>query len=312
MKKYILSIDGGGIRGIIPAMVLAEIERKTGKPIASIFDFMAGTSTGGILALGLSKKNKAGNPQYTATDLVKLYQEHGATIFKASLLRKIWSWIRGPKYSHKNFDNILRNYFDEDTLGNTLSKTLITAYDVLNNKTLFFKNWQKEKQWDAIKLTDILRATTAAPTYFSPLSLKIDGIDRVLVDGGVFASDPAMCAYANCKALFPDDQLVLLSLGTAKMNTKISGVNAKNDGKICWIQPLLRLSLFAATGDAIQYQLKELMGDSYIKIQSYLTVASAEIDDASAQNMQNLVQEAQLMIEQNMEKINDFCRMLPK
>jgi uncharacterized protein len=77
----VLSIDGGGLRGIIPAMVLAEIEERTGRPIAETFDLIAGTSTGGILALGLTMPGDGGKPRYTAKELIRIYEEQGARIF---------------------------------------------------------------------------------------------------------------------------------------------------------------------------------------------------------------------------------------
>nr|WP_253309809.1 patatin-like phospholipase family protein [Rickettsia endosymbiont of Ceutorhynchus assimilis] len=103
MIKYILSVDGGGIRGIIPAIILAEIEKRARKPISQIFDLMAGTSTGGIVVAGLCKKDDQGNPQYSANDLVELYQEYGAYIFKSSFFRRsILSWFNCAQYPHKN------------------------------------------------------------------------------------------------------------------------------------------------------------------------------------------------------------------
>lgn len=100
MTKHIVSIDGGGIRGIIPAIVLAEIEKRARKPIAEIFDLMAGTSTGGIVATGLCKKDE---PQYSANDLVELYQGYGPYFFESSFWRRsIASWLNGAQYSYKN------------------------------------------------------------------------------------------------------------------------------------------------------------------------------------------------------------------
>ncbi|MBK8983022.1 MAG: patatin-like phospholipase family protein [Ignavibacteria bacterium] len=83
MKK-ILTIDGGGIRGVLPARILHEIEKRTKKPIAELFDLIAGTSTGGILALCLTKPDSKGNPRYKALDILKLYEEEGKKIFKKS------------------------------------------------------------------------------------------------------------------------------------------------------------------------------------------------------------------------------------
>ncbi len=195
MTKYILSVDGGGIRGIIPAIILAEIESRTKKPISQIFDLMAGTSTGGIVVAGLCKSNKL---QYSANDLVELYQEYGPYIFQASLWRKsIASWLSGSQYSYKNMEFILNKYFGESTMADVASNLLLTSYDIHNSCEFFFKSWKEEN----IKLKDALRATTAAPTYFTPKRLKISQRERVLIDGGVFANNPAACAYASALSL---------------------------------------------------------------------------------------------------------------
>ncbi len=199
MTNYILSVEGGGIRGIIPAIILAEIESRTKKPISQIFDLMAGTSTGGIIVAGLCKSNKL---QYSANDLVELYQEYGAYIFQSSFWRKsIASWLSGSQYSYRNMEFILNKYFGESTMADVASNLLLTSYDIHNSCEFFFKSW-KEKN---IKLKDALRATTAAPTYFTPKRLKISQTERVLIDGGVFANNPAACAYASGKRLFPND-----------------------------------------------------------------------------------------------------------
>ncbi|MBV2145137.1 MAG: patatin-like phospholipase family protein, partial [Wolbachia endosymbiont of Pissodes strobi] len=198
------SVDGGGIRGIIPAIILAEIEKRTRKRVAEIFDLMAGTSTGGIVVVGLCKKDKQGSPQYSANDLVEFYREYGPYIFKSSFFRQsILSWFNCAQYPHKNIESILEKYFGDDTLQNTLNNVLLTSYDIQNNCPFFFKSWKEDRNF--IKLRDVLRAATAAPTYFIPKHLKIDQINRVLVDGGVFANNPAACAYASGKRLFPND-----------------------------------------------------------------------------------------------------------
>jgi uncharacterized protein len=84
-RVNVLSIDGGGIRGIIPAMVLADLEQRTGRRISSMFQLLAGTSTGGILALGLTQPGSDGQPEYRASQLVELYEREGRNIFKRSL-----------------------------------------------------------------------------------------------------------------------------------------------------------------------------------------------------------------------------------
>ncbi len=195
MAKYILSVDGGGIRGIIPAIVLAEIEYRTKKPISQMFDLMVGTSTGGIIVAGLCNK------QYSALDLVDLYQKDGSHIFKSSFFRRsIFSWLNCAQYSCKNIECVLNRYFGDSTLADATNNLMLTSYDIKNNYPFFFKSWREDRNF--IKLKDALRSTTAAPTYFAPKYLKINQKEMVLVDGGVFANNPAACAYASGNTKF--------------------------------------------------------------------------------------------------------------
>ncbi|WCR53246.1 MAG: hypothetical protein PG981_000268 [Wolbachia endosymbiont of Ctenocephalides orientis wCori] len=251
MTKYILSIDGGGIRGIIPAMILSGMEKKTGKPISQIFDLLVGTSTGGTIVAGLCKKDSKGKLQYSADDVVNLYQEYGPYIFKSSFLRKsIFSWINGAQYPSENIEYVLHKYFGDDILKNTLSNVLITSYDIHNNCPFFFKSWKEDRNF--IKLRDVLRAETAAPTYFAPKYLKVNQKEMVLTDGGVFANNTAACSYASSRKLFPNDDVVLLSIGTGRSSHSIKYLRLKRFGKISWIKPLINV-MFASGLDCVNY-----------------------------------------------------------
>ena len=302
MKKYILSVDGGGIRGIIPAIILAEIEKRTRKRVAEIFDLMAGTSTGGIVVAGLCKKDK---PQYSANDLVEFYREYGPCIFKSSFFRQsILSWFNCAQYPHKNIESILEKYFGDSTLADATNNLMLTSYDIKNNAPFFFKSWKEDRNF--IKLQDALRATTAAPTYFAPKCLKINNIERVLVDGGIFANNPAACAYANSKKLFPNEEIALVSIGTGRLSNPIE---YKRLGKISWIKPLLNV-MFASSLDVVNYQMSNVMDDKYIRIQSQLTIASAEMDNVTPKNIKFLQHEANAMIEENQKVVDKFCDVL--
>ncbi|WCR53153.1 MAG: hypothetical protein PG981_000175 [Wolbachia endosymbiont of Ctenocephalides orientis wCori] len=275
MTKYILSIDGGGIRGIIPAMILSGIEKKTGKPISQIFDLLVGTSTGGTIVAGLCKKDSKGKLQYSADDVVNLYQEYGPYIFKSSFLRKsIFSWINGAQYPSENIEYVLHKYFGDDILKNTLSNVLITSYDIHNNCPFFFKSWKEDRNF--IKLRDVLRAATATPTYFAPKYLKVNQKEMVLIDGGVFANNTAACSYASSRKLFPNDDVVLLSIGTGRSSHSIKYLRLKRFGKISWIKPLINV-MFASGLDCVNYQLDQIINNSYIRIQSQLKIASTEM-----------------------------------
>src|ERR1700685_3528229 len=109
----ILSIDGGGIRGIIPAIILSHIEKLLQKPIAKLFDLIAGTSTGGILALGLTKPDAKGEPQYSAADLASLYVSEGARIFSRSFWYRLLALnnFSDKKHPATGIEAVLEEYF---------------------------------------------------------------------------------------------------------------------------------------------------------------------------------------------------------
>ena len=207
MKK-ILSIDGGGIRGIIPAMVLAEIEERTGMRTAENFDLIAGTSTGGILALGLSRPNNEGNPRFFAAELANIYRERGEEIFnrdqregtnldtlvaaaRESLagiervpgigplvapIREFLLHLEGltdERYSNEGLIGVLEDQFGDATLGNALTRTMVTTYDMQSRRPIFLKSWDPRDV--AVQMSDAALATSAAPTFFQPVQLTIGG-----------------------------------------------------------------------------------------------------------------------------------------
>ncbi|MFP3021745.1 MAG: patatin, partial [Wolbachia sp.] len=153
---------------------------------------------------------------------------------------------------------------------------------------------------------DALRAATAAPTYFAPKYLKINHKEMVLVDGGVFANNPAACAYASGKRLFPNDDIVLLSIGTGRTDRSIGYANSKRFGKIGWIKPLLNV-IFASGLDCVNYQMNQVIGNRYVRIQSQLKIASPDMDNITSKNIKSLQQEANAMIKDNQKVINKFC-----
>src|SRR5215510_14343559 len=203
MKPFrILCIDGGGIRGIIPAIVLAEIERRTGRRIHQLFDFIAGTSTGGILALALVKPVKKGlrRPQYRAKDVIELYETQGRRIFSRSLLHQLVSLdgLANKKYQAGPIETVFEEFFGEVMLSQALSDVMVTSFDIQKRDAFFFRSYraEKKKEFDFL-MRNVARATSAAPTYFEPELIKNDKKAYALVDGGVFANNPSMCAMVD-------------------------------------------------------------------------------------------------------------------
>lgn len=293
--KTVLSIDGGGIRGIIPASILRRIEDGVGKPASEIFDLIAGTSTGGILALGLAKPGADGKPQYKAGDLLALYRDRGQEIFDRSVWRKIGSagGLADEKYSHEPLAEIVQEYFQSTTLDNALCNVLISSYDIERRKPHFFKSWNdKASGWPMWR---VARATSAAPTYFEPTDpadFQHGGEGYALVDGGVFVNNPAMCAFAEARAKFgPAEEILLVSLGTGELTRKLPYDDAKDWGLAGWALPVLSV-VFDGVSDAVDYQLRQILGGKFHRFQCSLDIASDDMDDASEKNILNLMRQA--------------------
>ncbi|XQE67053.1 patatin-like phospholipase family protein [Pseudomonas sp. P3C3] len=314
MKK-ILSIDGGGIRGIIPALVLAEIEQKTGQPIADLFDLIIGTSTGGLLALGLGKRDATGKPQYSAKNLSALYEKRGEDIFSRSLWRRTPGYnIADEKYSHDGLETLLEEYFGNATLGQLKPHTVVTTYDLHQRDPLFLKSWSAPHQ--DIRIREAARATSAAPTYFEPLPLRVNDKKCALVDGGVFINNPAVSGYAEAHKIFPGEDLFLVSLGTGQMTREIPFKEAKDWGQAAWVMPLLSC-MFDGVSDAADYQMQQIMpAGTYFRLQVNLgkksdpLSANDDMDDTREQNIQDLKALAAHLISTRQNDLNAICTAL--
>lgn len=310
MKK-ILSIDGGGIRGVIPATILCQIEKMTGKRTAELFDLIIGTSTGGILALGSCVRDTTGKPRYSAKELRNLYEKHGKDIFA----RSFWSGITSTGlfdelYSHKGLETVLEKYFGDGTLGQLPSspRVAVTTYDLHQREPLFLKSWRT--QHSAIQIRQAARATSAAPTYFEPLRITLDQQDCALVDGGVFINNPAVSGYAEARKVFPNETYFVLSLGTGELTRKIPYEEAKDWGKFGWALPLLSC-MFDGVSDAADYQLRQLLGShEYYRLQVSLDTANDDMDDATQANIRNLIALAEELIDQSKDKMAAICETL--
>lgn len=305
LSRRVLSIDGGGIRGIIPAMVVAHIERKLGKPAHELFDLMVGTSTGGILALGLSRPGESRPAQFSARRVVKLYEEQGATIFEYSLWRKLRTvgGILDEAYSHEVLEDILGKYFAEATLGDCEVPTMVTSYDIQNRRTVFLKSWHADHR--PLLCRDAARATSAAPTYFEPKPLDTGDVLSVLIDGGIFMNSPSVSAYAEARKLFPDDPIAVLSLGTGELTRPIVFEETRTWGSALWVMSLLDC-MFDGVSKAADHQMQLFLGERYQRLQTSLESASDDMDDASEDNIRNLKRTARELINANEAVLEQF------
>ena len=259
-KKFkILSIDGGGIRGVFPARFLSELEADLGGHLADHFDLICGTSTGGILALALALKIPAKEAQL-------LYVENRKKIFSKPLLLKGRLGIRRSKYENRNLENLIKKKFAETNngeqprLNDLKTRVCITGYDLINAKPKVFKTPHKDSYHidKHIPAYQVAMATSAAPTYFNPYSAHYQQLDNnetreflMRVDGGVFANNPALIGLteAHCALGIKYNDIELYSIGTGhttynETRSKILyGAINKPFGKIYWMSKIRILDL---------------------------------------------------------------------
>ena len=283
MARYrILSIDGGGIRGIIPVILLERLAREPGlEGFLENVDLLAGTSTGGLIALALAARRPP-------SEIRALYETQGSAIFDRTAWRAITSLgsLIGAKYDSGNLARVVEPLFGAATrLGDLPRRVLIAAFDLDSGpddprgrtwKPKLFHNFPGPDS-DAHELAwKVGLYTSAAPTYFAP----VDGY----VDGGVYAANPAMCALAQTQdPRIPEgirlEDVVLLSLGTGK---SLQFIEEKQPdwGDAQWIEPLLAIMLDGVSGIA-DYQCRRILGERYFRMAPVFPTGTAvAMDDA--------------------------------
>jgi hypothetical protein len=324
----ILCIDGGGIRGIIPGLILAHIEKRTKKPISELFHMIAGTSTGGILACTLVAPVANGKPR-SCSEIVDLYRKRGKDIFEKSFWKGFGSLggIVDEKYDAENLEKVLMDYLGNSRLSDIARDLMVTGYDIHKRQPHFFKSWKargerlRAEEAPADRdffLREVARATSAAPTYFEPAKLEKPGRIIPLIDGGVFANNPAMCALASARKLYPKhSRFLIVSLGTGETQREIPYGEAKNWGLMGWARPLLYV-IFDGVADAIHYQLsQEFSGRDYFRFQIDLSndfddgnAPNDDMDDARRENIQKLEAVAEELIRNERGNLNRLVGQL--
>lgn len=315
MKKIrILSIDGGGLRGIAPLLILKEIEKQQGKRIHELFDVIIGTSTGGIIASGLTCTKDNINPYYTIDQLIEIYTTKSNMIFPLdnNIFTKTYRKVKtlfSPMYSSSGISKLLYEYFSDMKLSNTLIPIIVTSYDIKNNEVVMFKtrNAKISQQHDAY-LKDICRATSAAPVYFPSYNLNYNNKDRILVDGGVYINNPTMAGVSDILKTInvSIDNVEVLSLGTG-MYSKSLSIKTRKWGILEWVQSIITI-MMQASSKAVVYESDELL-KKHLRLQfSINNKKYSNMADASKETRNYIIEETkkQLLNSETISKINNF------
>jgi patatin-like phospholipase/acyl hydrolase len=329
----ILTIDGGGIRGIIPAVILNYIEERLrvcagdeNVTLADYFDMIAGTSTGGILTcfyLLPPKEGQALHSRYPAKEGVELYTRRGKEIFK----RKFSLFgLASEIYPATGLEKILKEVMETTTLAQCRKDCLVTAYDISERKAVFFTRPDAQiYPHRNYLLSDVARATSAAPTYFEPAVVRsLGGVSTCLVDGAMFAGNPALCSWVeaykmgskagNNSNTVPQESMTVLSIGTGKERKKYDCSKAQKWGLLGWARPVVDI-LLSSSAEVVDFQMRQIFSaagrpDNYIRLEPALGKAKPDMDDASDDNIQKLTDAAHAFIEENIEKLEKTIKIV--
>lgn len=309
-KIRVLTLDGGGIRGLIPAQILFNIEKllkeKFGEnsKLGDYFDVIAGTSTGGIITSLLLLKDDNDNLIYSTQDIINLYLSKSDSIFKKGFWHKIKTvfGLFGAEYEVGCYEELLKKYFGEKQLKDLKKPSIICSYDTDKRECVLFKqHYAIQNEADNFYLKDVVRATSSAPTYFRPVKIKsLTGEEYTLVDGGIYANNPTMCAFIEIDKIFKKsdgsrisiNDIKILSIGTGEYDISYVWDKIKKWGKIKWIKPFIDMSM-SATNEVTDYQIKKLysynnFSEGYLRLNSVLDKSDNSISNIKAENLSKL------------------------
>ena len=283
-KVRILSIDGGGMKGIITAMVLQRIEellkeysKNPDAAISDYFELVGGTSTGAIITALLLCADENQRPKYSPKDVVELYKTYGKEIFHKRRFYPINTLfgLFGSKHTIASFKEILESYFGELTMNDLLKDSVYTAYDTNKRQAVFFSTVTKGKEKvESLLVRDVVLASTAAPTYFPPVHIDNRTISHnCYVDGGIVANNPALCLMVESLKMPEHSELcdtMLLSMGNVSSPEFYPYKKVKRWGYFGWAVPLLNI-LLDGSDETAEYQVDKIFRACHIMHQ-YLRV----------------------------------------
>ncbi|NEQ71674.1 MAG: patatin-like phospholipase family protein [Okeania sp. SIO2C9] len=331
MTFRILCLDGGGIRGVMPARILEKIEEQLGGRLKDHFDLIAGTSTGSILAVGIALGK-------SPKELYNLYFEKGLQIFpyqklfSPKRLPLIFKYgLSAPKFSDEGLISVLKEQFGEATFadltpksdqGKPPLKVLVPSYDTIARNPIMFKSWFHHRWYAQVPVWEICVSSASAPTYFPAHRIEKNGQVYSLIDGGVCANNPVSCAVAEAIRILREspnqslgsviDQIQVISIGTGDPASPIPWEEVRAWGLVQWG---LRIAdvFMDAPPDVHRYVAEQIIGvgkndeePRYIRLQLPLKDPLLAMDDARETNLQALLKETDRYLDQEKERLEKF------
>lgn len=330
--KIVLAIDGGGIRGLVPAAILDYLEKRIQEirkdhriRIGSLVDLVGGTSTGSIVGslMLLPCETQPTKPKYSMAEISQMYIDMGPEVFKKTFwhnLKTLWG-LCGPVFPASNIEPYLLQILDHYKMKDLVKPCLFNAYDIDKRRINVFTNKDTREKYAEYYVKDIVRGSTSIPAYFPPAYFNQGTDINTLVDGGVFANNPSMVSYIEAtktlfskKKVLPKD-IFVISLGTgASMRKQYPYAKSRKWGMVHWVFPILDV-LLSGSSDVADYEMRKLYEaygepENYVRINPPLIYSTSPATDASKENITNLIKDSKEYIKENESYLNDLAQKI--
>ena len=293
--KLVLSLDGGGVRGLATVVFLKELEKASGKKIVDLFDFFIGTSVGGLNAMHLAVN------EIEVSELESFWsQDNLAMSMQSSFWTKNFFLKTKPIYNNKSKTELLEKYFGNKLISESKKPIAVLAYDVENRKPRVLTSYTDQ----AIKATSAINATSAAPLYYPTVKIE-DG--SWLIDGSVVSNNPCLIGYNEARKYFKTDNIKVFSVGTGRHLNNLDGEDSSKWGPFGWLtNDILGILLESHADHEI---LNDLIGKNYLRINSIAENINWDLDDYTEDNLRNIRNMGLDWWNLNNKKVIDFLSL---
>ena len=293
--KLVLSLDGGGVRGLATVVFLKELEKASGKKIVDLFDFFIGTSVGGLNAMHLAVN------EIEVSELESFWsQDNLAMSMQSSFWTKNFFLKTKPIYNNKSKTELLEKYFGNKLISESKKPIAVLAYDVENRKPRVITSYTDQ----AIKATSAINATSAAPLYYPTVKIE-DG--SWLIDGSVVSNNPCLIGYNEARKYFKTDNIKVFSVGTGRHLNNLDGEDSSQWGPFGWLtNDILGILLESHADHEI---LNDLIGKNYLRINSIAENINWNLDDYTEDNLRNIRNMGLDWWNLNNKKVIDFLSL---
>lgn len=316
----ILVLTGGGVRGLIPLQVLAELERLTGKKTGELFDFMAGTSTGAINCAIMALADDAAGRRFSAADIARDYVSNIRQMFSAPWYHKFLTvfGLFGPHYLPEGKLKVLRSYFGEATLADLATNLLVPVYDLVENALRIIRNWEPKgnQHYTNYLLLDLIHGASNPPLLFLPQAFLVGNKKKVFIDPGVVINNPAEVILLNTWLMFPNKKLRIVQIANGGDDgMQYRHAHMAEFGAYGLLQYLLNSPIISSkfSTDLVLEYIKEA-GEAYLDVDFVSLDAKCDhklaSGDVSDENMAKVQQFAQQMLDENASRLADLAAAL--